>query len=813
MTKMSVSLPVGAPVAPGVFPRIACTRSEIDWLRNVRRNVPLYARGYDALIDAGRESLNWEPPADLPAKDDPFHLRSSLSARGLGYAALLTGEEAYAAVLRRIALYFADNLSRYPYLHEAYLSAYSMHDGIWLGHFVEAVDLLFATGAVGTDERHHIVEDLLVPVAEGVMRDMRTDDGHHRCYNFQLFHCYGVGRLGFLLNRRRYLDWALEDRRRDEEPEDGRGVIRWGYGLKHFISHDIRNDGLFWERSIGYHSGVTIAALKLAETALRSGVNVYEWQMPHDASPGDHFCGNYPVDGDNGPKSLKFLLDGLVHFALPDQYLPGFGDSDQYGLWRVPQLFETGLRRYGDARYAAVLHRAYESLPYGRQTCFLGSMTEPWDHWRFFVLHALPWNMVQELPQGEPPCGDGAFCASGRARAGSRLFPSSGFAVLHHPAPGAPGAYVPGTLSVCMSFGPYGGGHGHPDMLSFVLNHAGRRKVVMTQRPDDGLGYQSPYHGAWQNTSVSKNTVTMDRISQRVHGQWGVDSEADPVIGEVRVFHADGFSQLARAVSSKMYKGDVVFDRALILVGGVALDLFRIEAGGEHEYDWIVHCAGEPDPSVVMSDWPAPHVAEGHGYEFLGDVRSVELRSLDEPFSCVFRADGNGLRVIPAGGTEDTVLVARTASFAAARRVWSLLARRRAASTLFAGAFQPEADTRPVAVRADYARMVSYVEVRVGDAEYRVAVAADPGVVLRAGGMEVAADAAVLRVDDAGLVEGSIAGLREACAGLPALPAGHTDGQVRRDGDGNLVWVATWEPVNWVRGSGGVKTIGGGKRL
>ena len=54
------------------------------------------------------------------------------------------------------------------------------------------------------------------------------------------------------------------------------------YGLKHLMAHDVRDDGLFWERSIGYHHFVIDALLPWTEAMLHCGVDLYRLEVPPD---------------------------------------------------------------------------------------------------------------------------------------------------------------------------------------------------------------------------------------------------------------------------------------------------------------------------------------------------------------------------------------------------------------------------------------------------------------------------------------------------------------------------------------------------
>ena len=148
-----------------------------------------------------------------------------------------------------------------------------------------------------------------------------------------------------------------------------------------------------------------------------------------------------------------------------------------------------------------------------------------------------------------------------------------------------------------MSFGPYGGAHGHPDKLSFALNRAGRRLVALSDLAEDG--YADPLHSTWTNETVSETTIVADERSQRPGRAWGRDADTDPIIGRLEIFCADGLAQLVSASCDCVYPG-VQLDRTLVFVGGVLVDLYRVAAADPHRYDWTFYCPGEPRASAPL---------------------------------------------------------------------------------------------------------------------------------------------------------------------------------------------------------------------
>ena len=140
----------------------------------------------------------------------------------------------------------------------------------------------------------------------------------------------------------------------------------------------------------------------------------------------------------------------------------------------------------------------------------------------------------------------------GEFRNGCSLFPSSG---VGRAPPGRreTSRKPPDSTAVALSYGPYGGGHGHPDKLNLVLYAQGRQWL-----PHFGsMPYESTGKAEWTSHTVSHNTVVVDGISQRPAGQrdrqWPVDNASDRVIGKLE--HFDPASKLVAASCDNAYEG------------------------------------------------------------------------------------------------------------------------------------------------------------------------------------------------------------------------------------------------------------------
>jgi hypothetical protein len=343
------ALPPGAPVPAGVHPRLTVTPAEIEATKARAADDATVRRALEQLIGAGAAALD-PPVAEAPPLDGPANDALIGRAVALGYAGVLGDREDCARRAGEILLTFADVYPTRPAEAEGRVHRYSLQEATWLCRAAVAADLVFATKALSEAERQHVVNDLLRPAAITVKTDRRSTpdrkDGHHQCYNFQAWHGAAVGMVGFVLGDQEFIDWAI----------DGE------YGFRHMVSHDIRDDGMFWERSPGYHSFVISASSGLCEAAARAGIDLWRLQVPDDSTENEWGSGNWTLDGDNGPKSFRMMLEAPFDLCLPNLRLPAISDSSEYDLANLSTNLTLAYTRTGSKRIAeALTHLAAEA--------------------------------------------------------------------------------------------------------------------------------------------------------------------------------------------------------------------------------------------------------------------------------------------------------------------------------------------------------------------------------------------------------------------------------------------------------------------
>ncbi|MCX5660324.1 MAG: alginate lyase family protein [Planctomycetota bacterium] len=152
----------------------------------------------------------------------------------------------------------------------------------------------------------------------------------------------------------------------------------------------------------------------------------------------------------------------------------------------------------------------------------------------------------------------------------SRAFPDAGHAILRGAGPAG--------LTAALTFGPYGGFHGHFDKLSFVLFGHGRELGVDPGRAAS-QAYRLPIHTHWYKATLSHNAVLVEGKPQA------------PAKGELLGFNAGHGSASVVAACTEAYPG-VTHRRAMVLMDDYLLVIDDLASETEHRYDWVYHNRG-----------------------------------------------------------------------------------------------------------------------------------------------------------------------------------------------------------------------------
>lgn len=333
-----------SPAIPETHPYLALTPREIAHAKELATRLPWAQASLENLLDEA-DSITSKPTGALPEKGDKTHWEISSNTFTAAIAFALSGKRHYAEWVRDTLIAYAKIYPALPLSRGRcrVFSQSSLYEAMWLVPITQAYDII-ASSDLLTDQQRDLIENDLLRAAvpclkiDDYEKDPRGSDLHYRCYNFQAWHLSGVGLVGLALHDPQLVDWTINGR----------------YGFKHLVAHDIRDDGLFWERSLGYHKFVIEALLPLTEAMAHCNVDLYNLEIPNDQrqTVGAH----YVTDSSTRPKSLRSMFEPLFYAAFPDLTYPALGDSD-HGPLRANWTHLIGYHRYSDPRLKWLLQR------------------------------------------------------------------------------------------------------------------------------------------------------------------------------------------------------------------------------------------------------------------------------------------------------------------------------------------------------------------------------------------------------------------------------------------------------------------------
>lgn len=438
-----------------------------------------------------------------------------------------------------------------------------LDEAVWLVTMSEAYDLLSRVKAVPKEDADFIAAGLFIPAVEVLM-------GGDMPNNHQWWYDSAIGSAGFAIGRKDFVEAAINGPK----------------GFKKIIPAHVNDDGLLFEASILYHYYALRAFTRFADIAYAHGVDLYNARMD-DATP---------RDGANGKKSVKMMFDAPLYFAFQDGTMPTVKDSGSPGggvSVEVRDLTAIYEKHYKDPARLAMMKRYLKILDAAKNRRAL------------------------------PKCvntADESFALNGKNVMGSSLFPSTGYAIMRSD------PVDPDAMSLNVTYGPYGGGHGHPDKLAISLYS--KREIIL---PDLGrYEYGDPLQLSWIKQTLSHNTVVVDMKSQAPMNVEGMSvwAESPPdKSGILRDFTVTPRMKTVNVTDVTSVRG-VTLDRSDILYDGLLLDVYRAGSKAKHTYDYTLHINGKLiDGNLALAARKAP-LGKGFGYQALKNVR------------CAAKADG-----------------------------------------------------------------------------------------------------------------------------------------------------------------------------
>lgn len=334
----------------------------------------------------------WEGPKLDASWRGTRHTNFSTIARDLALVYQLTGEERYARAAARILVWYADHYAGFPLgkgpAGRGKVMSQSLSECTWLIRMMEAADLAYP--ALTLEERRHIERDLIYAGAEHI--------SHYTfgLHNVQCWHNACLACAGYFLG----------------DPDLVRRAREGALGFDVQVEQGILEDGMWYERSLGYHSYTRDALTAHCEAARHAGENLHQI----------------------GRIRRMFTLPLLL--AQPNLVLPSLNDQG-YTRGRIAaEPLERAVAWYGDEDAARAL--------------------------KLLLDQGVQRSSLTALQYGEELPDTGAY----RPPASADL-PGSGLAILRRGA---------GADAACamLEYGEHGGGHGHLDKLQLILYGLGR---------------------------------------------------------------------------------------------------------------------------------------------------------------------------------------------------------------------------------------------------------------------------------------------------------------------------------------------------
>jgi len=405
-----------------------------------------------------------------------------------------------------------------------------------------------------------------------------------------------------------------------------------------------------WHNAALLWAGAVLGDEKMVRTALLDPKNGFATQMKISVMPegmwfenswGYHYYtlsamthlaeGSRRVDIDLwGHPMLRKMYLLAFDYRMSDGSLPRFGDAVQSTLY-ANTVNEPAYAVYRDRRILPVLHfkPSWLSVFYGRDV-----------------------SKRSEMPASE-----------------SKVFPGAGHAILH--------ADGPGKLSAAVSFGPYGGFHGHFDKQSFVFFGHGQELAVDPGRAKS-QAYRLPIHTQWYKSTVGHNTILIDGKDQK------------GATGKLLAFKANSSYAAVVTGDGEAYE-NVEHNRFLLLTPTYLLVIDELTAKDdkEHTFEWLYHNRG----TEVACDLPQGQgkISSAAGYRYLQKISPFAL-SKEGQIKARFQMKDLALHMCMQGLPGDEVFTATGPFRSVEDRAGMIIVRRRGKRVIFVAALEPIPD-------------------------------------------------------------------------------------------------------------------------
>lgn len=251
----------------------------------------------------------------------------------------------------------------------------------------------------------------------------------------------------------------------------------------------------------------------------------------------------------------------------------------------------------------------------------------------------------------------------------SKLIPGAGHAIL--------ATDGPGKLTAALTFGPYGGFHGHYDKLSFVYFGFGQELGVDPGR-SASQAYRLPIHQDWYKATTGHNAVLVDGKPQKEAGGQLLAYTATPSYAAIAADAGPAFENIA-------HRRFLLLAPTYLLV----VDELRSTDGQEHTFDWLYHNKGQ-NVSCTLATSEAKLGETLPGYAYLKDVAAFKVGK-EQPFGVTFSNEQITTQLTMLGQPGDEVFTATGPLTSVVDRVPMVIVRRKGQIVRFISVLEPVA--------------------------------------------------------------------------------------------------------------------------
>lgn len=204
-----------------------------------------------------------------------------------------------------------------------------------------------------------------------------------------------------------------------------------------------------------------------------------------------------------------------------------------------------------------------------------------------------------------------------------------------------------GHQALVMKNTAQGMGHGHFDKLGWLYYDAGHEVVLdygaarfLNVEAKNG-GHYLPENKSWAKQTIAHNTLVVDETSH-FNGKTTLGNQYHP---RQLLFKTGGLVQLSAARMDNAYE-DVSFTRLMATINDsaleqpIVLDVLKVSAGEEHQYDLPLHFSGQfTDTSVELESFAEQlkPLGDKNGYQHLWLKSRGELS--DDPARVTWMRD------------------------------------------------------------------------------------------------------------------------------------------------------------------------------